>query len=49
MAVGVIILLLLAIVGVSYAYFRLQIEGFGKDVVMDTGDLRLRYTDGKEM
>ena len=43
---GTVILLVVAIIGVSYAYFKLQIEGTGKDIVMDTGDLRLRYTDG---
>ena len=43
---GTVILLAVAIIGVSYAYFKLQIEGTGKDIVMDTGDLRLRYTDG---
>ena len=48
-ALGVILLLVLAIVGVSYAYFRLQIEGSGNDIVLDTGDLRQKYTDGKEI
>ena len=43
---GTVILLVVAIIGVSYAYFKLQIEGSGKDIVMETADLRLRYTDG---
>ena len=48
-AISIISLLVLGVVGVSYAYFRLQIEGSGNDIVLDTGDLRLRYTDGKEI
>ena len=47
--VGTVIFLCLVLIGVSYAYFKLQIEGTGKDIVMDTGDLRLRYTDGAEI
>ena len=43
---GSIGLLLIVLIGATYAYFRLQIEGSGKDIVLDTGDLRLRYTDG---
>ena len=48
-AISIISLLVLGVVGVSYAYFRLQIEGSGNDIVLDTGDLKLRYTDGKEI
>ena len=48
-AISIISLLVLGVVGVSYAYFRLQIEGSGNDIVLDTGDLRLKYTDGKEI
>lgn len=40
-----IVTLTIAIIGVTYSYFALQIEGSGKDIVVDTGDLRLKYTD----
>ena len=44
--VGVVLILLVAVIGITYAYFRLQIEGNGKDIVVNTGDLRLKYADG---
>ena len=36
----------LALVGISYAYFSLDIQGEGKDMVVTTGELRLVFTDG---
>ena len=39
----------LSIVGYSYAYFSLEIEGTGKDVIMSTADLRLIYKDDTEL
>ena len=47
--VGVVLILLVAVIGITYAYFKLQIEGSGKDIVVNTGDLRLKYTDGDEL
>ena len=38
-------LILLSIFGFTYAYFSLEIEGTPKDIVMNTGDLRLEYKD----
>lgn len=40
-----IVTLSIAIIGFTYSYFALQIEGSGKNIVVDTGDLRLKYTD----
>ena len=39
----------LSIVGYSYAYFSLEIEGTGKYVIMSTADLRLIYKDDTEL
>ena len=39
----------LSIVGYSYAYFSLEIDGIGKDVIMSTADLRLIYKDDTEL
>ena len=39
----------LSIVGYSYAYFSLEIDGTGKDVIMSTADLRLIYKDDTEL
>ena len=39
----------LSIVGYSYAYFSLEIDGKGKDVIMSTADLRLIYKDDTEL
>ena len=39
----------LSIVGYSYAYFSLEIDGKGKEVAMSTGDLRLIYKDDTEL
>lgn len=35
--------------GFSYAYFSLEIEGNSKNIVMQTGDLKLEYIDGTEL
>ena len=40
-----VITLSLAVIGFSYAYFSTEITGEGKYVTLDTGDLRLKYTD----
>mgnify|MGYP004499519701 FL=1 len=42
-------MLILTILGVTYAYFTLDIEGTPKDIVMSSGDLRLEYKDGTEL
>ncbi|MGM9875050.1 MAG: BspA family leucine-rich repeat surface protein [Bacilli bacterium] len=47
--VSFITLILLSILGYTYAFFTLQIEGTGKDIVMSTGDLRLEYKDETEL
>ncbi len=47
--IALIITLTLSIIGVAYAYFGLEVEGTGKDIVMDTGDLRLEYMDDTEL
>ena len=40
-----VITLSLAVIGFSYAYFSTEITGEGKYVTLDTGDLKLKYTD----
>ena len=47
--ISAITFLLLSILGLTYAYFTLEIEGSGKDIVMSTGDLRLEYKDETEL
>ena len=42
-------LVLLSILGYTYAYFSLQIEGTPKDVIVSTGVLRLEYKDDTEL
>ena len=42
-------MLILTILGVTYAYFTLDIEGTPKDIVMSSGDLRLIYKDETEL
>ena len=39
------ITLLFGVISFSYAYFSLKIDGNSKDIVLSTGDLRLKYTD----
>ena len=48
-SISLITLIILSIVGYSYAYFSLEIEGTGKDVTMSTADLRLIYKDDTEL
>lgn len=43
---GISLVTVLALVGISYAYFSLDIQGEGKDMVVTTGELRLVFTDG---
>ncbi len=47
--ISFITLVLLSIFSYTYAFFTLQIEGTGKDIVMSTGDLRLEYKDETEL
>ena len=47
--ISAIIFLFLSILGLTYAYFSLEIEGTPKDIVMTTGDLRLEYKDETEL
>ena len=39
------ITLLFGVISFSYAYFSLKIDGNSKDIVLTTGDLKLKYTD----
>ena len=39
------ITLLFGVISLSYAYFSLEVEGKSKEIVLTTGDLRLKYTD----
>lgn len=39
------ITLLFGVISLSYAYFSLKIDGNSKDIVLSTGDLKLKYTD----
>lgn len=43
---GISLVTVLALVGISYAYFSLDIQGEGKDMVVTTGELKLVFTDG---
>ena len=40
-----VITLSLAVIGFSYAYFSTEITGEGKYVILDTANLKLKYTD----
>ena len=48
-SISLITLIILSIVGYSYAYFSLEIEGTGKDISMTAGDLRLIYKDETDL
>ena len=48
-SVLLIISILFGIIGMSYAYFSLEIEGTCKDNVVVAGDLRIRYTDNSSV
>ena len=51
MLLGVMLMtfIILSVIGYSYAYFSLEIEGNPRDIVMSTGDLRLEYKDETEL
>ena len=40
---------ILLMIGLSYAYFNTEVKGEGKNIVLETGDLKLRYTDDSSM
>lgn len=44
-----IITFALAVIGMSYAYFELNIKQTQELTILDTGDLRLRYTDNMDL
>lgn len=53
-ALKIIIIILIissfiGVIGLTYSYFSLEIEGTPKDIVMTTGNLRLKYNDGTEL
>lgn len=39
----------LGVIGFTYSYFSLEIEGQSKDIVMNIGDLRLEYLDDTKL
>ena len=39
----------LGVIGFSYAYFSTEVKGEGKNIVLETGNLKLRYTDDSSM
>ena len=41
--------ILLCVVGFSYAYFSIDVNGEGKYITLDTAELRLKYTDAATM
>ncbi len=43
------ITLVLGVTGFSYAYFSTEVKGEGKNIVLETGNLKLRYTDDSSM
>ena len=45
MIIVLIVTLVCGVISFSYAYFSLKIDGDSKDIVLSTGDLRLKYTD----
>ena len=45
----IIIISVLGVIGFSYAYFSTEVKGEGKNIVLETGDLKLRYTDDSSM
>lgn len=49
MLISLITMIILSIVGYSYAYFSLEIDGKPKEITMSTGDLRLIYKDDTEL
>lgn len=49
MLISLITMIILSIVGYSYVYFSLEIDGKPKEITMFTGDLRLIYKDDTEL
>ena len=47
--ISLLTMLVLSIIGLTYAYFSLEIEGTGKDISMTAGDLRLIYKDETDL
>lgn len=47
--ITMIITLILGVIGFTYVYFVLEIEGTPRDIVMETGDLKLTYIDETEL
>ena len=47
--IAFITMLVLTILGLTYAYFSLEIDGKPKGITMSTGDLRLEYKDETEL
>ena len=47
--ISLLTMLVLSIIGLTYAYFSLEIEGTGKDISMIAGDLRLIYKDETDL
>lgn len=45
MVIVLVVTLICGVISFSYAYFSLELEGNSKDIVLSTGDLRLKYTD----
>ena len=45
----VIVTSVLGVIGFSYAYFSTEVKGESKNIVLETGDLKLRYTDDSSM
>ena len=45
----IIVTSVLGVIGFSYAYFSTEVKGEGKNIVLETGDLKLRYTDDSSM
>ena len=45
MVIVLVVTLICGVISLSYAYFSLKIDGNSKDIVLSTGDLRLKYTD----
>ena len=47
--IAMMIALILGVTGFTYGYFGLEIEGTPRDIVMETGDLKLTYIDDTEL
>ena len=47
--ISLLTMVVFSIIGLTYAYFSLEIEGTGKDISMTAGDLRLIYKDETDL